>query len=173
MSLKLITLAALGTAAQAATPAPSAQAATTYSKAKCITGYASNLQKDQGIPLVVIDSTAGYCMAGNGGGADTTKSMLLKCDGTFLFYFPKCCLIIIFHLNFSFPVGFFFLSQVKKWSTKYPPVLVAQASPQPPKLTLTGPGHVKEPVWYKELIYPCTPTKSAALLMLKQYKQSP
>ena len=47
MSLKLITLAALGTAAQAAT---------TYSKAKCITGYASNLQKDQGIPLVIIDS---------------------------------------------------------------------------------------------------------------------
>jgi hypothetical protein len=86
MSLKLITLAALGTAAQAATPAPSAQAATTYSKAKCITGYASNLQKDQGIPLVVIDSTAGYCMAGNGGGADTTKSMLLKCDAVRFFF---------------------------------------------------------------------------------------
>jgi len=72
MSLKLITLAALGTAAQAAT---------TYSKAKCITGYASNLQKDKGIPLVVIDSTAGYCMAGAFTPGDTTtKSMLLQCD---------------------------------------------------------------------------------------------
>ena len=110
MSLKLITLAALGTAAQAATPAPSAQAATTYSKAKCITGYASNLQKDQGIPLVVIDSTAGFCFPANVEaytGDKTTKSMLLRCVGTFLFYFPKFCLIIIFHLNFSFPVGFF------------------------------------------------------------------
>ena len=108
MSLKLITLAALGTAAQAAT---------TYSKAKCITGHTSNLNAADGLPLTLIDSTAGYCskkvpkeIYPN----NTTKSILVKCNGTFLFYFPKCCLIIIFHLNFSFPVGFFFLSQVKK-----------------------------------------------------------
>jgi len=102
MSLKLITLAALGTAAQAATTYP-------YSKAKCITGHTSNFMKGAGIPLMVIDSTTGYCFLSNSGetGDQTTKSMLLRCVGTFLFYFPKFCLIIIFHLNFSFPVGFF------------------------------------------------------------------
>jgi len=77
MSLKLITLAALGTAAQAATTYP-------YSKAKCITGHTSNFMKANGVPLVVIDSTAGFCFPANVEaytGDKTTKSMLLRCVG--------------------------------------------------------------------------------------------
>ena len=115
MSLKLITLAALGTAAQAATTYP-------YSKAKCITGHTSNFMKANGVPLVVIDSTAGFCFPANVEaytGDKTTKSMLLRCVGTFLFYFPKFCLIIIFHLNFSFPVGFF---SFHRWKIPIPKI---------------------------------------------------
>ena len=115
MSLKLITLAALGTAAQAATTYP-------YSKAKCITGHTSNLNAADGLPLTLIDSTAGYCskkvpkeIYPN----NTTKSILVKCNGTFLFYFPKFCLIIIFHLNFSFPVGFF---SFHRWKIPIPKI---------------------------------------------------
>ena len=109
MSLKLITLAALGAAAQASVAdqivatamearaivashtsrqldsrflaTPAAAPAPTYMKAKCIKGYPSDmLTTSAGITLVV--QTTGYCMNQPDG-----TSAKLTCDGTFLFYF--------------------------------------------------------------------------------------
>ena len=114
MSLKLITLAALGAAAQAsvadqiAATAMEARAivashtrrqldsrflaTTPYMKAKCIKGYPSDmLTKSAGITLVV--QTTGYCMNQPDG-----TSAKLTCDGTFLFYFT----LSFFFLKFCF-----------------------------------------------------------------------
>ena len=98
MSLKLITLAALGVASHAL-----GSTADTYWKGMCIKGQPSNIGGTDG-PEIVVKSD-GLCMKNSPESStitagSTTLSYLVKCDGTFLFYFPKCCLILIFHLNF-------------------------------------------------------------------------
>ena len=105
MSLKLITLAALGVASQASVEGRQllGNTADTYWKAMCIKGQPSNLGGTDG-PEIVVKSD-GLCMKNSPESSTitagaTTLSYLVKCDGTFLFYFPKCCLILIFHLNF-------------------------------------------------------------------------
>ena len=113
MSLKLITLAALGAAAQASVAdqivatamearaivashtsrqldsrfletTPSAAPEYNWMKGKCIKGYPSDmLTKTMGVTLVI--QTTGYCINEPDG-----TSMKLTCDGTFLFYFLRC-----------------------------------------------------------------------------------
>ena len=104
MSLKLITLAALGVASQASVEGRQlGNTADTHWKGTCIMGQPSNLGGPDG-PEIVVKSD-GLCMKNSPESStitagSTTLSYLVKCDGTFLFYFPKCCLILIFHLNF-------------------------------------------------------------------------
>ena len=115
MSLKLITLAALGAAAQASVADPGADqivanameavaivashtrrqldsrflATTPYMKAKCIKGYALKRTfplMDLKFSTSVIIPTTGYCIKGK---ASAVGYFKLTCDGTFLFYFLR------------------------------------------------------------------------------------
>jgi len=89
MSLKLITLAALGVASQASVEGRQlGNTADTHWKGTCIMGQPSNLGGPDG-PEIVVKSD-GLCQNGSPEGASKiTLSYLVKCDGTFLFYFPK------------------------------------------------------------------------------------
>ena len=83
MSLKFITLAALGVASHAL-----GSTADTYWKGMCIKGQPSNIGGTDG-PEIVVKSD-GLCMPNSPEGASkTTLSYLVKCDGTFLFFFSK------------------------------------------------------------------------------------
>ena len=96
----------------------------------------------------------------------TTLSYLVKCDGTFLFYFPKCCLILIFHLNFLLRYFFYFrtgLALTIQRSTKRDCVdITAATAKETPTGGIAGTG----------VGWACTSTESVIGIELSQFNSA-